>query len=248
MVQTISSPLCEPIPFNDPVLKVTLNVTISRDGEYAFSKFSNEKGDFITVNANPRLVFRYTSKDTPWDKHCQIVITQRNIFPLRLGFKKFYHKFQREDLYRYDEYGLVKEVLADRDDILVIPLTMGQIMRLEPSVVPGTNNTLLPGVLIVLNKEENRVTVTVDEFESLYELVSSINIYQSGMTLLQTYIGMKKYSVESTMDSLKEREVPKTNKTTSRLAFDKTSNDEPHEEGSVSGVILSKKPTSLDDL
>ena len=249
MIQTISSLLCEPIPFHDPILKVTLNVTVSKDGNYAFSKFSNEKGDFITVNVHPRIVFRYIVKDAPWDNHHQIVITQRNIFSLRLAFKKFYQNFQRDDLYRYDDNGRVTELVSDDRDVLVIPLTMGQLMRLEPTVITDTKNKIYPGVMMTLNKEENQVPLTIDEFESIYELISSINIYQAGMTLLQTYIGMRKTPVETTMESMQEREVPKTNKYRStKSMFDKPNNTNDLEAGSVSGVIMPRKPTSLDDL
>ena len=249
MIQTISSLLCEPIPFNDPILKITLNVTVSKDGNYAFSKFSNEKGDFITVNVHPRIVFRYIVKDAQWDTHHQIVITQRNIFSLRLAFRKFYKTFQREDLYRYDDYGRVTEIVSDNNDILIIPLTMGQLMRLEPTVITDTKNRIYPGVLMTINKEENQVPLTIDEFESIYELIQSINIYQAGMTLLQTYIGMRKTPVEETMKSYEEREVPKTNKYRSNKSlFDKPINSENTEDGMVSGMILPKKPDSLDDL
>lgn len=246
MVQTISSPLCDPIPFNDPILKVTLNVTLNRDGNYAFSKYSNEKGDFITVNVNPRIVFRYIVKDAPWDNHHQIVITQRNIFSLRLGFKKFYQLFQRENLYRYDQNGRIVEIVSDDRDRLIIPLTMGQLMRLEPTVITDNKNRIYPGVMMTINKEENQVPLTIDEFESIYELIQSINIYQSGMTLLQTYIGMSKVPVETTMEKMQQKEPPKTNNNYrgTKSLFSKDDNND----GYVSGTIMPKKPSTLDDL
>ena len=102
---------------------------------------------------------------------------------------------------------------------------------------------------MTINKEENQVPLTIDEFESIYELIQSINIYQAGMTLLQTYIGMRKTPVEETMKSYEEREVPKTNKYRSNKSlFDKPINVENTEDGMVSGMILPKKPDSLDDL
>lgn len=247
MVQTISSPLCDPIPFNDPILKITLNVTLNRDGNYAFSKYSNEKGDFITVNVNPRVVFRYIIKDAPWDNHHQIIINQRNIFSLRLGFKKFYQLFQRENLYRYDQNGRVVEIVSDDRDILVIPLNMGQLMRLEPTVITDSRNRIYPGVMMTLNKEENQVPLTIDEFESIYEMIQSINIYQSGMTLLQTYIGMSKIPVEMTMERMQQKESPKTNNNRYRGTKSLFSKENDNE-GIVSGTIIPKKPTSLDEL
>lgn len=245
MVQTISSPLCDPIPFNDPLLKITLNVTLNKDGNYAFSKYSNERGDFITVNVNPRIVFRYIVKDAPWDSHHQIIINQKNIFQLRLAFKKFYQLFQRDDLYRYDYNGRITELVMDDSDILVIPLPMGQLMRLEPTVITDSKNKIYPGVMMTINREENQVPITIDEFEAIYELVQSINIYQSGMTLLQTYIGMTKVPVETTMERMQQKKPPKPQKTWGgKSLFDRS--DE--ESGTVSGPIRPKQPTTLDDL
>lgn len=247
MVQTISSPLCDPIPFYKPILKVNLTITINKDGNYAFSKYSNEKGDFITVNINPRVIFRYISEDGQWESNHQIIVNQRNIFNLRLGFKKFYQNFQKDDIFKYDEFGRLTELLATATDALVIPLNTGQLMRLEPTVITDEKNKIYPGVLMVINKESNRVPLTVDEFEMIYDTIININIHQSGLTLLQTYIGMTKVSVETTMDTLQGRNAPKTNKPqSSKSLYDLEDND--NNEGIVSGTILPKKPTTLDDL
>lgn len=212
MDQTISGLLYGPVPVNDPLLKVLIAVTISSNGNYAFSKYSNERGDFFTVDPKPHITIRYTPKEAPWEKHHQVVITQRNIFPLRLGFKKFYKLFQREDLYTYDAFGRISEIVADDKDIVLIPLGMNQVLRLAPTITTDRQNVLYPGVTLTVNREENQIDLSIDEFEGLYDLFDHIDIMQTGLTLLQTYIGMRKMSIEQTMDNLEKRTPPKTKK------------------------------------
>lgn len=210
MVQTISSQLYDPVPSDDPLLKIQLTVTISSNDNYAFGRYSNEKGDFFSVNPKSHVTIRYLPKDKPWDKHQQITINQKNIYQLRLGLRKFYTKFQRENLYTYDETGRIESLIPYEDDVVRIPLGMMQILRLSPTIIRDRKNVLYAGVTLTVNREENQVDLTVDEFEGIYDLFANINIYQSGLTLLQTYIGMRKNSVEDTMDNMKARKAPVT--------------------------------------
>ena len=243
MDQTMSGLLYDPVPANDPLLKILIAVTISRDGNYAFTKYSNERGDFFTVNPRPHITIRYTPKDRPWDKHHQVVITQRNIFQLRLGFKRFYKLFQRDDLYIYDRFGKISEMVTDDNDIVMIPLGASQILRLAPTIVTDRQNVLYPGVTLTVNKEENQADLTIDEFEGIYDLFDHVDIMQAGLTLLQTYIGMRKMSVEQTMDNLEKRSPPKTKKCTGQSGslFEQ-------KDGNVKTPPRWDIPQSLDDL
>lgn len=248
MVQTISSPLCEPMPFKNPVLKVTLNVTISKDGNYAFSKYSNESGDYVTVNPSSRIVMRYITKDVPWEPSQQVVVNQRNIYQLRLGFKKFYRIFQREDLFIYDDFGKIKELITDSADKVFIPLNNGQIIRLEPCIIYGERNEHYPGVTMVMNKEYNKVGLTIDEFECLFEILSTINIYQSGLTLLQTYIGMQKISVETTMNEYDKRKDAYKENSRGRYSGGSIFDRKEGSDKEISGPIVKNDKMELEDL
>ena len=216
MDQTMSGLLYDPVPVSDPLLKILIAVTISSNGNYAFSKYSNERGDFYTINPRPHITIRYTPKDAPWEKQHQVVITQRNIFQLRFGFRKFYKLFQRADLYTYDSLGRISEVVTDEHDTVLIPLGMSQVIRLTPPIVTDKKNVLYPGVNLTVNREENQVDLSIDEFEGIYDLFDHVDIYQAGLTLLQTYIGMRKMPVEQTMQELENRSPPKTKQYTGR--------------------------------
>lgn len=243
MIQSISSLLCDPMPSIEPQLKILLSVTISKDGKFAFSKLPTERGTYFTVNPKTHITIRYTPKDTPWDKHHQIIVNQRNIFQLRSGLRSFYRNFQRDGLYRYDDKGMVSELLTEDEDIVIIPMTMGQLLRLSPSVVTDRKGTVYPGVQLTINREENQVDLSIDEFEGFYDLFLTINMYQSGLTLLQTYIGMRKISIEDTIDSLEKQKQPKTNPYTgSGSIFGKK------QEEYVKAPPTRTQPKTLDDL
>lgn len=245
MNQSISSLLYDPVPTNDPLLKILLTVTISNNGFYAFSKYSNERGDFVSVNPKSHITLRYTPKETPWDKYQQIVITQRNIYQLRLGLKKFYRIFQRDDLYRYDHIGRITEVVTDDRDKVMIHLGMGQVLRFFPTIVEDRQHNIYPGVNVTINKEDNQLDITIDEFEGIYDLFEHIDLYQAGVTLLQTYIGMRKVPVEQTMNEMDKRRPPRRNHNpNTKNPFDTDNSSKEY----VKAPPKWDKPTTLDDL
>lgn len=244
MLQTITSPLCDPIMTGDKSLKINLNITINRDGKYAFSKLSNESGDFITVDVSPRIIMRYYETKQTWSGTQQIVINQRNIFGLQLGLKRFYNNFQRDNLYKYDNDGRITELLSTNRDTIVIQLIKDQVLRLSPSIVEDNRGRIYPGVNLTLNREENNIDITVDEFEMVMSALVNANVYQLGMLLLQTYIGMTKRSIEDDMNSNDKRKVPKTNTIKYSTSGSMFENRE-----SVSGApIKSTTPLTLEDL
>lgn len=246
MIQTISIPLCDPMPYDNPSLKVQLNATISKDGIQCISRYRNEKGDFISVNINPRIVFRYIDKNIPWSPTQQIVVNQRSLFHLKLGFKEFYNNFQRDGLFKYNQDGNISELLADKSDVARIPIS-GQMMILEPGVVSDRHGKIFPGVYMTLNSSNNLIELSIVEFESLYEVILGINLVDTGLTLLQTYIGLSKIPVQDKIeeDERKREEKPKSNIQGS-IFGNRPENILPEKE-IVSGGII-KQPTSLDEL
>lgn len=244
-MQTISSQLYGPIPYRDPLLSVLLTVTIvDSNGNYAFSKFSNERGDFFKVNPHAHVVIRYTPKDAPWDKHNQVIITQKNIYQLRLGFRKFYRIFQREDLYRYDNQGKIQEIVTDNRDIVVISLGMGQLLRFRPTITTDRHNISYPGVNVTIHREENQVDLSIDEFEGMMDLFEHIDIFQLGLSVVQCYIGMKKIPVEETIKDFERQKPPETKFGNGRSLFGNAE----EREYVKTPPPETKKPETLDDL
>lgn len=243
MIQTISGNLCDPMPQNgDRTIKVVINATISKGGNYAFSRYSKATGDFLTINANPRVLIQYQEKDRAWDKHNQIVITQKNIFQVRVGFKRFYKAFQREDLYTYDESGCIDTIHCVRENLVVIRLDFGQLIRLLPDIIVDRTNIRYPGVQITLNHEENKVLLSIEEFECLLDIFHHINIFEAGLTLLQTYAIMQKHPVMEVVNQ-KEAERSKPIVTGNGSIFEKK-----HGAEQCNGPPLVNKPKTLDDL
>ena len=248
-MQTISSQLYGPIPYRDPLLSVLLTVTVvDSNGNYAFSKYSNERGDFYRINPDSHVVIRYTPKDKPWERNHQVIITQKNIYQLRLGFKKFYRIFQRDDLYRYDNQGKITEVVTDERDVVIINLGMGQLLRFIPTITTDRHNISYPGVNVTINREENTVDLSIDEFEGMMDLFEHIDIYQLGLSIMQCYIGMKKVSVEDTIKEI-EKQKPPTNNTTNKFGFGRSLFGNALEKEYVKAPPPEvKKPETLDDL
>jgi len=246
----ISSQLYGPIPANEKTLLVLLSITIvDANGNYAFSKFSNERGDFYRINPKSHIVIRYTPKETPWEKHHQVVITQQNIYQLRIGLRSFYKNFQRDDLYRYDERGKIVEVVYDSRDEVLISLGMSQFIRFTPSTTMDRHNVVYPSVIITINREENQSNLSVEEFEGFYDLFEHIDIYQSGVTLLQTFIGLSKASVDNKIAEEERKKAPTTtNKIYGRSIFGDAEEKDIDKNEFVKAPLPQKTIDTLDDL
>jgi hypothetical protein len=242
LIQTVSSQLIEPIPYINPKLKILLTVLIRKDNEYSFSRYATEKGDFIKVEPHAHISMRYITKDTEWSRDKQVSINQRNIYSLRLGLRKFYKNFQRENIYRYD-HGKITELLVEERDTVFIPLGKDQCIRLRPTIVRDRLNTIYPGVELTINRDDNIVELTVDEFESVMDLFQTINIYQSGLTLMNTALLTMRFKIPDKnpdKTSKKETEKPKYQKS---MFQDRIGTNE-----KVSGPPVVQQPKTLDEL
>ena len=99
---------------------------------------------------------------------------------------------------------------------------------------------------MTLNREENQIDLSIDEFEGIYDLFEHIDIYQAGITLLQTYIGMRKTPVELTIEEQNKKQPPKTNNSNfnGRSLFDQSDS----KEYVKSSVPKWDQPATLEDL
>lgn len=243
MLQTISSPLCDPLPYNgETTIKLSINVTIARNGNYAFSRYTNHTGDYITVNPKARLVIQYSEKGMEWDKHNQIVLTQRNIFQMKVGIERFYKLFQREDLYTYDNSGCVATMHCKRENLVVISLGFNQFIRFLPDIVTDRTNIRYPGVQVTMNHEENKVLLSIEEFECMYHILRTTDISAMGLSLIQTYATMQKHSVMDNVNEIERRKSTPVDTGAKSIYESKKGVEQ------CSGPPLIRHPKTLDDV
>jgi hypothetical protein len=194
MVKTISSILMNPTD----KFRIQLSVGLtSNDNKSCFNIFSNPNGaSYASINPIISVVLRYQEEGKKWERTNQISVNQNNICWLRLGMTDFYKKFQREDLFIYDDLNYIKELNSTTQDMELINLGKGQILKFEPAIIYDNNDKPLPGVMLKINVDANAVDLSIDEFESMMDLFERINVREEGLILLQTYLTMQQIKLE----------------------------------------------------
>lgn len=182
---TVSSTLFNPTD----KLKIQLSVGLNND-EYhnLVNVFETERGAYISINPNIVVAMKYTIPNKEWNKSDTIYINERNIYTLNTGLKSFYSKIMRPDVFIYNTKGYVAEINSSDSDCEVIPLTKGQVLRLEPAILYDKQGNSLPGVMMRINMKSNEVDLSIDEYEAMMNMFSNVKIRQEGMVLLQTYL------------------------------------------------------------
>lgn len=246
MYRSISGNLYGPIPINNPAITITLCVVITDNNDnYAFSRYIIQGKDYITFNPKGYIRIKYTCKDTPWERHHQVIITQRNIYQMRLGLKAFYQQvFGQTNLFEYDERNKLVRCNADERDDRIIELGMAQVIRLRPTIVDDRQGTLYPGVNITINREENQSNLSIEEFEGLVDLFSHIDLFQASLSLLQTYIVLHK----NPSQNIKTEEVSKPERKGSRFSSTTQPKGDIDDEYTVIPPTKVEQPKTLDEL
>lgn len=176
--------------------KIQISITLNNN-EYnnLINTFETDRGIYISINPNIVVVMKYCPPNKTWEKTDNIYITVSNIYSLRSGLISFYKKIMREDMFIYNIKGYAKEINPSQnieDDVEIIPLTKGQFLRLEPSIIYDKQGNPLPGVMMRINSESNEVDLSMEEYEAMMNMFDSINIRQEGLLLLQTYLMMRR--------------------------------------------------------
>ena len=249
MYRIISVPLCKGIETNEGSLKLSVSISVRTDKNNAtIMKSANDRGDYITIEPNPKLVIKLYQKNIPWSLNQQISVTQRDMFELYYTLSTFYKKIQKGRNYIYDQSGLLKEVVKDRSDISIFHCSEQRLI-LEPALLEIRDKNRyggvatqcnLPGIQFTINTPENITIVSMNEFELILNMVKELNLPQMGLQLLQIYINMTRNTTSIT--SVKEEE-PKQKKQHESVSMFADAKSE-----SVSGPLIKPKVTSLFDL
>lgn len=188
-------------------LKVTASVTLTdytKNSENWYYRTHTSRGDYISWYPSASLKLKYVKdKETEYytDEYSrtdQLYLTNKNIGSFKMDLKDFYSKFQRSDLYEYDETGAPKSLNKKKTDSVIIILDeTGYVCALEPIVMPSPNGKYVPGVGMKINIKAQEVQFTVSEFESFYDLIQNINLYELGLNMLQTYLLMRLNGVDN---------------------------------------------------
>lgn len=249
MIRHVESTLLSPTD----KLRIQLSVGLvdsSNNPSYCSIHTTGRGNRYLSVSPQAQIVIRYIEKNRPWSKMDNIYISQRNIFAVKDGISSFYTDMinHEEDIYRYGASGYITSMGNVEKYTSVVSLGPTQLIRLSPTTIYGTKGRPIPGVAMEINLEENLVELSIEEFESIYNMFKNINLYQEGLLLLQTYmiICLKGGELKIPTEHDRGNSYTPTDKDVKVNIFESAQKKKTQE--GVSGPGIIKQITKLEDL
>lgn len=253
IIRQITSQLLSPTE----KMKVQLSVGLSDSrGEASYCSIYNS-GGFAYLNVTPyiQLTIKYFDPTRQWNKLDNIFLTQKTIATFRSGLKEFYDTMieNEDDIFSYSESGYISSISNTNKYTRIVPGGKHQAIRLEPIELYSTENGRpIPGVSIEINCKENRVELSIDEFEMFNELIQTIQIHQEGMILLHMYmtICLKNGGLTIPVEEGSGAKQPSSNNVQVNIfeAAQKRKNDSKRNNETMSGPSIVKQPTTLEEM
>jgi hypothetical protein len=126
-----------------------------------------------------------------WDRSQSVMITPYNIHSVIRGFKKIIDNVYNGNIFVVTKNNKIISYKEEVDkNIVLINLIggTGGYIQLVPGVVLDEDGLEYEGVIVYLNKSDNFTTLPIDYIESLYYILSKVDIELYGQTLMNYVI------------------------------------------------------------
>lgn len=226
-------------------LYATVSLLDTRNQEPSwYSIYRGNFGSFLTFTPTASLTMKYLKERLPgdsdgWSRQEQIYLTHKTIGGFKLDVEQFYRRFQRTSLFEYDENNIPISVNKGNRDIVVCSFESGQVCTFEPAIL-SQDGSFTPGVILRINMKAYEVPMTVWEFESFYDIVRNIQLYDIGMNMIQLYLSMNMNR------DMPNQPPPKIKTHSASILFEQV--EEKKEEELTTNTPLYKPPTTLEEL
>lgn len=164
----------------------------ARNMEPLYKRFHFNGNDYFRVHPRPFITIdisdRKEKRKEGWNPGYSVALNQRALFALKTRLRKIIHVFHTErNLFYYNERGelTVHQKLA-HDSRIFVP-TNQKVILIQPCVVQDDErpDTVYEGVFFAINRMEYYTYLTFEELEYFYDMVSSINMIELSMHLLE---------------------------------------------------------------
>lgn len=149
--------------------------------------------------------------DDVWSKDKGIIITQNNLHGVRNILKRIINDIYNENIFANKPDG---EVVAYKDMVekctrkLTLFGTNQQIL-IRPSVIYDDNDISYEGVILYINKFDNKAELSIELLEVLYYTLKQIDLFTYSQLLVNYYISYYKNNNEPVFSIKKKQYVSK---------------------------------------
>lgn len=206
---------------------------------------------YLTVNPSVCLRLKHIDKSREYDRSSILTITEQTLNGLCVVLDAFYERFQRENLYGYDEQGRATELHLQEGDIITFSLDEQQTLRIRPIIYQVPTKVLnefvetRPGIGVYINFEQNLSILTMEEFVWLKTTLERFDFATYGHMLLLEYLLLAKNPTEAT---LRSESPPVSQGVRLFVPPNPPSEEEKREEPSQAPFTRSNRNPTLDEL
>ena len=177
-------------PTDELVIKLSVRITDRNNNDIYYTSFKIGSSQYDTIDLKKSIILQYippmiNGRKKTYDKSRYIHIDETNIFTLIELLHSFYDVLKsKETIFKYYDSGYI-EYCYDKENIMKRSLKRGESIELEPTVITEeTSSICIPGITMRLNKKDNALNLSIDEFESVLYLFNKINLSTEAMLLL----------------------------------------------------------------
>lgn len=183
------------LPSPTEKLKVQISVgLLDARGEANYcSMYNSGKWQYINVQPLIQLNIKYFMPSKPWSRLDNIGVSPRDLPALKADLNTFYNDMvgNENNIFTYDDYGYISSISNSDRWSYAIKVGKKNAMRLGPiAFYPEETRKPIPGVSLEINHWENRVEMSIDEFELFNDTIQNLQLHQEGMILLHMYMTM----------------------------------------------------------
>lgn len=176
--------------FTNMILKISININNENYKAYRETEYMGNL--YVTMNLNPMLsleMVKGKNEDTVFDRSNFFPIGQGNIGSIIKTMKKMLKSIYTQDIFAIQNNAVIMYEDMSRKfmERISIPRS-GYQMILKPTVVYDDNDTSYEGVNIYLNKTDNVISLSIEEFENLVYTLEKIDLFTYSQMMFNSYL------------------------------------------------------------
>jgi len=171
--------------FSDSNCIVKIHVWLHDNNNEFMHKEFNLNGN-IYVSLNPRTCITIEKYSKEWDKSKNLLLNEVQLQSVINGMKKIIKNIYEKNIFANKPNGeiIIYSDEANKCSEIVRFVNSTNILLLKPSVLVDENDVTYEAVTMYINRVENDIQLSIGSFESLYNILSKINLFMYSQLLI----------------------------------------------------------------
>lgn len=191
-----------------PNLALKIQVKLKEETIATHNEFTIGDKKYINLNFNGYVTLELVKQnDQSFDMTKSFLIGMGNLGSVVKTMKKVLKNIYEQNIFALQNNKvIVYEDMAKKYTEQVTIPRIGQAIMIKPSVIYDENETSYEGVHIFINKVENVIPLSIEEFENLVYTLEKIDIFEYSQSLVNYYLAFTNHH-EKNLDLFSNRKM-----------------------------------------